>query len=124
MFNKLIGIAFVGLFAMASNDANAIEKVTIGNAQIVVKTVTGTLEAERRAIQLQDDIYHNELIETGEESTTEFIFLDETKLALGPNSSMVLDRFVFDPDPDKASFVMTATAGARRVAPMCSGPTR
>ena len=114
MLNKLVAVAIVGLLAIASSDASAIEKVTIGNAQIVVKTVTGTLEAESRLIQLQDDIYHNELIETGEESTTEFIFLDETKLALGPNSSMVLDRFVFDPDPDKASFVMTATAGVFR----------
>jgi hypothetical protein len=53
MLNKLVAIAIVGLLAIASSDANAIEKVTIGNAQIVVKTVTGTLEADRRQIQLQ-----------------------------------------------------------------------
>ena len=76
--------------------------------------VTGTLEADLRHIQLLDDIYHNEIIETGDESATEFVFLDETKLALGPNSRLVLDRFVYDPEPDKASFVMTATAGVFR----------
>ena len=114
MLKWLMAGAVIGLLAMAGGVAHAVEKVTIGNARTVVKTVIGTLEANRRNIKLLDDIYHNEVIETGDESATEFIFLDETKLALGPNSSLVLDRFIYDPDPDKASFVMTATAGVFR----------
>ena len=46
----------------------------------------------------------------------EAAFLDETTLTLGPDSSVVLDRFVFDPDPSRASFVMTATQGIFRFA--------
>ncbi len=107
-------VAAVGLFAVASSQAIAVEKTTIGNARIVVRTVTGTLEADLRKIQLLDDIYHNEIIETGDDSATEFVFLDETKLALGPNSRMVLDRFVFDPASDTGSFIMTATVGVFR----------
>lgn len=114
MIKKLSAVAAVGFFAVVSVQAMAVEKTTIGNAWIVVKTVTGTLEADLRHIQLLDDIYHNEVIETGDESATEFVFLDETKLALGPNSKLVLDRFVYDPEPGKASFVMTATAGVFR----------
>ena len=114
MIKMLSAVAAIGLFAFANGQAIAVEKTTIGNARIVVKTVTGILETELRHIQLLDDIYHNELIETGDESSTEFVFLDETKLALGPNSSLVLDRFVFDPASDTGSFVMTATAGVFR----------
>jgi len=114
MIKKLSAVAAIGIFAVVSVQAMAVEKTTIGNARTVVKTVTGTLEADLRQIQLLDDIYHNEVIETGDESATEFVFLDETKLALGPNSRLVLDRFVYDPEPDKASFVMTATAGVFR----------
>ena len=114
MIKKLSAVAAIGLFAFASGQAMAVEKTTIGNARTVVKTVTGTLEADLRHIQFLDDIYHNEIIETGDESATEFVFLDETKLALGPNSRLVLDRFVYDPEPGKASFVMTATAGVFR----------
>lgn len=114
MIKMLSAVAAVGFFAVVSVQAMAVEKTTIGNAWIVVKTVTGTLEADLRHIQLLDDIYHNEVIETGDESATEFVFLDETKLALGPNSKLVLDRFVYDPEPGKASFVMTATAGVFR----------
>jgi hypothetical protein len=114
MLSRLVTGAIVGLFALSGLEAQALEKVTVGNARVIVKTVTGTLEADLRQITLLDDIYHNELITTGEESATEIVFIDETKLALGPNSSLVLDSFVYDPDPDKASFVMTATAGVFR----------
>ncbi len=108
-------VAAIGFFALLSVQATAAEKnATIGNARIVVRTVTGTLESDLRQIRFQDDVYHNETIETGDDSATEFVFLDETKLALGPNSKMVLDRFVYDPDPSKASFIMTATAGVFR----------
>ena len=107
--------AAIGFCALMGFQAMAAEKnATIGNARIVVRTVTGTLESDLRQIKLLDDIYHNEAIETGDDSATEFVFLDETKLALGPNSRMVLDSFVYDPDPSKASFVMTATAGVFR----------
>jgi hypothetical protein len=107
-------VAAIGFFALLGIQAKAAEKTTIGNARIVVRTVTGTLESDLRKIRLLDDVYHNEAIETGDDSATEFVFLDETKLALGPNSRMVLDSFVYDPDPSKASFVMTATAGVFR----------
>jgi hypothetical protein len=114
MFSRLAAGAIVGVLAIASVQAHAVEKVTVGNAKVIVKTVTGTFEADLRQINLLDDIYHNEVVETGDASATELVFLDETKLALGPNSRLVLDRFVYDPDPDKASFVMTATAGVFR----------
>jgi len=114
MIKMLFAVATIGLFAVASSQAMAVEKTTIGNARIVVRTVTGTIESDRRQIQLRDDIYHNEIIETGDDSATEFVFLDETKLALGPNSRMVLDLFVFDPASDTGSFIMSATVGVFR----------
>lgn len=114
MLRRLVYIALVGVLATASGSAFAVEQVTIGNATIVVKTVTGMLGGEKEHINLKDDIYHNELIETGSESASEVTFLDETKLTLGPNSSITLDRFVYDPNPDNSAFVMTATAGVFR----------
>lgn len=102
--------------ALAGGKAQAAiqDEITIGNTKVVVKTVIGTYEGDLRVLDLEDDVYHNELIETEEESATKLIFLDETELTLGPESSVVLDRFVFDPDPSKASLVMTATKGIFR----------
>ena len=92
------------------------DQITIGNTRVVVRTVIGTFEGDIRTLALEDDVYHNELIETEEESATKLIFLDETTLTLGPESSLVLDSFVYDPDPSKASLVMTATKGIFRFA--------
>jgi hypothetical protein len=97
-----------------SSPAPAEETITIGNSNIVVRTVTGKLGTEGRKLSLYDDVYHNELIETAKESATEIEFLDQTKLALGPNSSLVLDSVVFDPDPAKSSFITTTTKGVFR----------
>jgi hypothetical protein len=104
------------LAALAGREAHAAisDQITIGNTRVVVRTVIGNFEGEIRTLALEDDVYHNELIETEEDSATKLIFLDETTLTLGPDSSVVLDRFVFDPDPSRAAFVMTATKGIFR----------
>jgi hypothetical protein len=54
------------------------------------------------------------LIKTDVDSATEIIFLDQTKLSLGPESSLTLDSVVYDPDPEKSAFVATATKGVFR----------
>ena len=80
----------------------------------MVKTVTGTSEGSSRLLELHDDIYHNEIIETLDDSAVELKFLDETTLQLGPNSAILLDEFVYDPDPANSSFVVTVVEGAFR----------
>ena len=111
-------LVLVTVAALAGRAAPAAisDQITIGNTRVVVRTVIGTFEGEIRTLALEDDVYHNELITTEKESATKLTFLDETTLTLGPDSSVVLDRFVFDPDPSRASFVMTATQGIFRFA--------
>ncbi len=111
-------MVFLTLVAMlvASRSATAVQQTTVGNAKVVVKTVTGIVETAVRTLELQDDVYHNERIETGDESATKLIFLDSTTVTLGPNSELILDRFVYDPKRSSGSFVMTATKGAFRFA--------
>jgi hypothetical protein len=103
------------LLLVLSATADA-ELNTVGNAKVIVRTVTGAYEGEMRQLQLLDDVYHNELIQTEAESATQLVFMDDTTITLGPDSKIVLDKFVYDPDPSKASFVMTATQGVFRFA--------
>ena len=122
---NFLGSALLALLVGASSQVAAefqgfttqtplFEERAVGNASIVVRTVTGTIEDNVHKVKLQDDLYHNELIETFEDSATEILFLDESTLSLGPNSSIVLDEFVYDPDPSNSSFVVTITEGALR----------
>jgi hypothetical protein len=111
-------LVLVTIAALAGRAAPAAisDQITIGNTRVVVRTVIGNFDGEIRTLALEDDVYHNELITTEKDSATKLTFLDETSLTLGPDSSVVLDRFVYDPDPSKASFVMTATQGIFRFA--------
>ena len=58
---------------------------SVGITSVIVKTVTGILEDDVRQLAFKDDIYHNETIETFDESATEITFLDDTLISLGPN---------------------------------------
>src|SRR5262245_57446569 len=109
------GLSTLAALLILSSSAGAAQ-VTVGNAKVVVRTVTGAYEGETRQLQLLDDVYHNEKIETEEESATQLVFMDQTTITLGPKSKIVLDKFVYDPDPSKASFVMKATEGVFRFA--------
>jgi hypothetical protein len=118
MMRRCAILVLVTVAALAGRAAPAAisDQITIGNTRVVVRTVIGNFEGEIRTLALEDDVYHNELIETEKDSATKLTFLDETTLTLGPDSAVVLDRFVFDPDPSRASFVMTATQGIFRFA--------
>ncbi len=48
MLKKLMMMAVAGMLATAGQDANAVERLTVGNTQLVVETVMGTIEADGR----------------------------------------------------------------------------
>ncbi len=89
---------------------------SVGVATVIVRDVTGTLEKSRRVITSQDGVFQNEVIETNEDSATEIVFLDQTKISIGPNSKVILDKFLFDPDPKKGTFVVNVVSGMFRFA--------
>ncbi|MCZ6839378.1 MAG: FecR domain-containing protein [Alphaproteobacteria bacterium] len=86
----------------------------IGVTAALTNKVTGTLEGDLRKLGIGSSIFQNETIDTWKESTTQLLFLDETTLTMGPDSSMVLDKFVFDPDSNAGEFVLSTTKGAFR----------
>ncbi len=83
----------------------------IGIAALTVNTVTGTIEDQTVNVKGSDPIFQNEIIETKANSTTQFMFLDETVLTVGPESRLVLDEMFFDPDATKGKVVMSAMKG-------------
>ena len=99
---------------LAGWTAGAAAQENIGVTAAVVNLVHGTLAEQERALVIGDRIFHNEAIETEVESSTQLLFLDETTMSIGPESRLVLDTFVFDPDPNVSKVVMSATVGVFR----------
>ncbi len=58
----------------------------------------------------------NDELRTGAKSRLEVTFRDNTKLTLGENARVVVDRFVFDPDQSKGELALSTSKAAFRMA--------
>ena len=68
-----------------------------------------------RVIEIGTQILRNEKIETSKSGSVQLIFIDKTSLTIGPNSSMVIDEFVFNPADATGHAAVTLARGVLRV---------
>ena len=81
----------------------------IGVASAVNKNTTDlTLEQERKLVDAGYEIIQNHTIETDEIGRAQMLLLDGTAFSVGPNSSVVLDRFIYNPETAEGSLEVTA----------------
>lgn len=104
----------IGIFSFSTPVSSATVKPEIGHAELITKSVTGTIETTARTLKTGDKIHQNEVIATAEESEAELVLADDTKLAVGPKSQIVLDSFVYDPAKKDGEVVINAAKGAFR----------
>ena len=85
----------------------------IGTTTEARNQVRGEVNAAVRRISTGSGVSSNETISTGRSSAGVFRFVDGSNLNVGERSSVVLDRFVFDPNgPDNV--VLNVGRGAMR----------
>jgi len=115
-FRRRAVAAMLGATSLAAVAGPAWADQQIGAASIVVNTVNGTLATTHEAAPLRAgiDVFQNETIDTADNSASRVIFQDRTELSVGPQSSVVLDRFVFDPDPSKSAVAISIAKGVAR----------
>lgn len=83
----------------------------IGQAELVVSAVRGRLGQLTRELAIKDNVYSEEVIETGVDAAARLVFLDGSELSMGPSSRMVLDRYVYDPNTGVGEMVMQMVTG-------------
>ena len=90
----------------------------IGSAVVVVNTVTGKVKEAPTGVPLKVgvDVQQDESVETAANSATRLVFSDNTQFEVGPQSQVILDRFVFDPDPSKSQVALSLAKGTARFA--------
>ena len=105
----LRGLVSVAAFvALAVSDVYAAEKV--GEATLIKTTVTGA----GGALATRSPVHRDERIKTSSVGLGEFIFRDGTKFAVGGNSSVVIDKFVFDGSNSVKDLTIKAAKGSFR----------
>ncbi len=95
--------------ALASSDGEAAR----------VKTVTGTASIARQekvipAIK-DEKVYKGDTLKTGPDGSLGITFRDNSLLSLGPNSTVVIDEFLFAPTQGKLSLVTRLVKGTAAI---------
>ena len=101
-------IAALTLPLMLASGAFAAEQ--IGKALAITVTVSG----DNGILRASSPIHRDERIRASNSGTGQFEFRDGTKLAVGPNSSLVLDRSIFAGDSSFQTLTLKATRGTFR----------
>src|SRR5215470_3474110 len=103
-----LAATFVALNAAVPNGAVA---QTVGAAGAVNPQAQGG----DRVLQVGSNIIFRERISTSTSGSTQVIFIDKTTLSIGPNSNILIDEFVYNPNAGSGRMTVTLTKGAMRM---------
>ena len=106
LVSTLIGLAAMAMPASAANP--------VGTAVAVRGGATAVGPEGTRGLANGADIFLGDKVETGVFGQVEIEFSDHTRLAVGANSSMVIDTYVMQTPTKLNSFGLTASRGAFR----------
>jgi hypothetical protein len=105
-----------GVAALALLHAEASVAATVGTAGAANTRSTGTPPGSSlRVIEVGAQVVSDEKIETSATGSVQLLFIDKTTLNIGPNSSVVIDKFVFDPATAQGEMAISLGKGVLRV---------
>jgi len=91
------------------------DRPEIGVTAALNPNATGTPpQSEPRILDVGVNVFADERIVTSDGGQAQMLFIDESAFTVGPNSEVVLDEFVFDPDTGTGRLALTATKGVFR----------
>lgn len=108
LFTSVALLMLAGAPALAETDVAGVTAAV--NPQATAIDASG----KPRLISLGDAVIRNHRIETSGEGLVQILLADGTSFTVGPNSSVVIDSFVYDPEKNTASLAATMTKGALR----------
>jgi FecR protein/Chaperone of endosialidase len=86
----------------------------IGTAVVVQGQVSGSFGGRTSSLARGDGVVSNEVVRTQVESSGEISFIDQTKLFVGPVSTVTLDKFAFDQSGAASRLTVDVSRGALR----------
>jgi len=112
---RIIGRVAAVLLANSALPAVPANAEDVGAAAAVNPLSHGTPPGRgTRVLQIGAPVVHNERIDTNASGTVQLLFLDKTTLSIGPDSSIVIDSFVYDPATSTGEMLTSLTKGALR----------
>ena len=99
-----------GVAALALLDHTLARADPVGTAGAANVLSSGTPPGgSMRVIEMGARVVSDEKIDTSPSGSVQLVFIDKTTLDIGPNSSIVIDKFVFDPQAARGVWRRIAT---------------
>ena len=105
-----IWVSVLAMAAFLASQSAALAQSRIGQAA----SVRPEAHANARLLSAGADVHGNETVRTGSSGATDLRFNDSTNLSVGPSSTVLLDKFVFDPNRSAGGVTVNLTRGAAR----------
>src|SRR5262245_26429264 len=106
--------ALLCLAGFAVGQAVAADAQKVGQAEIIRNEVVNATEAQLIPINVGDNVVRDEIIRTSADANARFGLIDNTKLTLGPASTLTIDRAVLADESRYKQITIRLTAGAFR----------
>lgn len=114
---KSLRTAAVVVAALASAAAGGVATVVAQPSGVVIAVVQQSEadgETGRRVLAQEAPVFSGDRIITGPSGEAQVKFRDDTKLVVGPNSTMIIDAFVFNDDSSARDISINVLSGAFR----------
>lgn len=92
----------------------ALAETSVGVTAAVNQDAKALVGANVRTISLGDSVVFNERIQTSGSGLVQVLLADGTTFMVGPNSDLVIDSFVYDPNAGTAQVTASFTKGVLR----------
>jgi hypothetical protein len=102
------------LFATGFADKPGFAQARVGEAAIVQNEVVRVMGSGNTRITVGDGVLRDEVVHTGLDSATRLVMADSTNLSLGANSTITLDRTVFNDEHSYRDIAVRLTSGVFR----------
>ncbi len=113
LMRSVLVAAALGLTVVATaGPAAAVE--ASGHAVAVLRKTAANGPGGDRVLEAQGPVFAGDVIETDQRGTAQILFVDNTKMVVGPNSQVTVDNFVFSGSSKASTFAVNALRGSFR----------
>ena len=108
--------AFAAALLAASVSGAVLADAPAGSAKGVDPAADAALNGATRTLVVGSDVFIGDVINTGPKGQVQILFADNTKLVVGPQSSLKIDDYLLRNNGDAGKFVVDMLSGSFRFA--------
>jgi hypothetical protein len=106
--------AFAAIAVAGSGFGVCLAAEPSGEAVAVIQSAAVEGASGNRPLKVKGTVFTGDVVKTNRAGQAQLLFKDDTKLVVGPNSELTIDRFVFANQSTAREFTINAVRGAFR----------